>query len=135
MVDWQQAAKQSEVIDKTISGKGGRPCQNPMWIIKTIFLQYLFHLNDPQLENYLTYRVTSLTELPRLQNYLAYTVTFLIESPHILIKGIVRPCCFTVDLVRQPPGNPACVLICIIPEFTHNFTKGFYRVHMIVTNQ
>lgn len=43
LVDWKQVVALVSVIDKTKSGKGGRPRKDPMWMIKAIFLQYLFN--------------------------------------------------------------------------------------------
>jgi IS5 family transposase len=36
----------------------GRPRKDPMWMIKAIFLQYLFNLSDPQLEDQLIDRLS-----------------------------------------------------------------------------
>ena len=58
LVNWKQVVNQIKVIDKTKSGKGGRPRKNPMWMIKAIFLQYLFNLSDPQLEDQLIDRLS-----------------------------------------------------------------------------
>ena len=58
LVNWKQVVNQIKVIDKTKSGKGGRPRKNPMWMIKAIFLQHLFNLSDPQLEDQLIDRMS-----------------------------------------------------------------------------
>ncbi|MEX2368980.1 MAG: IS5 family transposase [Candidatus Paceibacterota bacterium] len=58
LVDWKRVVDQVSVIDKTKSGKGGRPRKDPMWMIKAIFLQYLFNLSDPQLEDQLIDRLS-----------------------------------------------------------------------------
>ena len=58
LVDWKQVVNQIQVIDKTKSGKGGRPRKDPMWMIKAIFLQHLFNLSDPQLEDQLIDRLS-----------------------------------------------------------------------------
>jgi len=44
-------------IDKTDRKIGGRPRINPLWMIKAIFLQHLFSLSDPQLEDQLIDRL------------------------------------------------------------------------------
>lgn len=58
LVDWKRVVEKIRVIDKTKSGKGGRPRKNPMWMIKAIFLQHLFNLSDPQLEDQLIDRLS-----------------------------------------------------------------------------
>lgn len=58
LVDWERVVDKVAVIYKTKSGKGGRPRKNPMWMIKAIFLQYLFNLSDPQLEDQLIDRLS-----------------------------------------------------------------------------
>ncbi len=57
-VDWKQVVNQIQVIDKTKFGKGGRPRKDPMWMIKAIFLQHLFNLSDPQLDDQLIDRLS-----------------------------------------------------------------------------
>lgn len=50
-VDWTTIEKEVKVIDKTHSGQGGRPPLPLSWKIKMLFVQYLFNLSDPKLED------------------------------------------------------------------------------------
>jgi IS5 family transposase len=58
IIDWQPLVEQISVIDKTDSKTGGRPRKNPLWMIKATFLQSLFSLSDPQLEDQLIDRLS-----------------------------------------------------------------------------
>jgi len=58
IIDWQPLVKDISVIDKTDSKTGGRPRKNPLWMIKATFLQSLFSLSDPQLEDQLIDRLS-----------------------------------------------------------------------------
>lgn len=50
-VDWSSIEKQLSVIDKTQNGKGGRPPLPLSWKIKMLFVQFLYNLSDPKLED------------------------------------------------------------------------------------
>jgi len=58
LIDWQPLVQQVSIIDKTDSKTGGRPRKNPLWMIKATFLQSLFSLSDPQLEDQLIDRLS-----------------------------------------------------------------------------
>lgn len=58
LIDWQPIIEQTSCIDKTKSSKGGRPRNNMLWMTKAIFLQHLFNLSDPQLEDQLIDRLS-----------------------------------------------------------------------------
>ena len=58
IIDWQPLVREISVIDKTDARTGGRPRKNPLWMIKATFLQSLFSLSDPQLEDQLIDRLS-----------------------------------------------------------------------------
>src|SRR5690625_2467958 len=58
IIDWKPLVQQISVIDKTDRKTGGRPRTNPLWMIKATFLQSLFSLSDPQLEDQLIDRLS-----------------------------------------------------------------------------
>ena len=58
IIDWQPLVKEISVIDKTDSKTGDRPRKNPLWVIKATFLQSLFSVSDPQLEDQLIDRLS-----------------------------------------------------------------------------
>lgn len=58
IVDWQPLVEAISVIDRTSRKTGGRPRTNPLWMIKATFLQGLFSLSDPQLEDQLIDRLS-----------------------------------------------------------------------------
>lgn len=58
IVDWTPLVNQISVIDQTSHKTGGRPRTNPLWMIKATFLQALFSLSDPQLEDQLVDRLS-----------------------------------------------------------------------------
>ena len=58
LIDWSVLVEEISEIDKTDRKIGGRPRTNPLWMIKAIFLQHLFSLSDPQLEDQLIDRLS-----------------------------------------------------------------------------
>lgn len=58
IIDWKPLVREIAVIDKTDAQTGGRPRKNPLWMIKATFLQSLFSLSDPQLEDQLIDRLS-----------------------------------------------------------------------------
>ena len=58
IIDWQPLVRAISVIDKTDPNTGGRPRTNPLWMIKATFLQSLFSLSEPQLEDQLIDRLS-----------------------------------------------------------------------------
>lgn len=58
IIDWQPLVREISIIDKTDKKTGGRPRKNPLWMIKATFLQSLFSLSDPQLEDQLIDRLS-----------------------------------------------------------------------------
>ena len=58
LIDWSVLVEEISGIDKTDRKIGGRPRTNPLWMIKAIFLQPLFSLSDPQLEDQLIDRLS-----------------------------------------------------------------------------
>lgn len=58
IIDWQPLVQEISIIDKTDAQTGGRPRKNPLWMIKATFLQSLFSLSDPQLEDQLIDRLS-----------------------------------------------------------------------------
>lgn len=58
VVDWQPIYQKLSVIDKTSRSKGGRPRKPISWMVKAIFLQSLFNLSNPQLEDQLIDRLS-----------------------------------------------------------------------------
>lgn len=58
MVDWQPIYNKLTSIDKTSKTKGGRPRKPVSWMVKALFLQSLFNLSNPQLEDQLIDRLS-----------------------------------------------------------------------------
>ncbi len=58
IIDWKPLVREISIIDKTDTKTGGRPRKNPLWMIKATFLQSLFSLSDPQLEDQLIDRLS-----------------------------------------------------------------------------
>jgi IS5 family transposase len=58
MVDWQPIYNKLTRIDKTSKTKGGRPRKPISWMVKALFLQSLFNLSNPQLEDQLIDRLS-----------------------------------------------------------------------------
>ncbi len=52
-VDWEVLVEPVRVIDKSGTKKGGRPRYPLLKMIKLLFLQYLYNLSDPELEDQL----------------------------------------------------------------------------------
>lgn len=51
LVDWEELEKQIAVIDKTGLGVGGRPRIPLQWMLRMLFVQNLYNLSDPELED------------------------------------------------------------------------------------
>ena len=58
IIDWQPLVREISIIDNTSKTTGGRPRTNPLWMIKATFLQSLFSLSEPQLEDQLIDRLS-----------------------------------------------------------------------------
>lgn len=58
IIDWQPLVREISIIDKTDPKTGGRPRKKPLWMIKATFLQGLFSLSEPQLEDQLIDRLS-----------------------------------------------------------------------------
>ena len=58
IIDLQPLVQEVSIIDKTDTNIGGQPRKNPLWMIKATFLQSLFSLSDPQLEDHLIDRLS-----------------------------------------------------------------------------
>jgi transposase, IS5 family len=71
-VDWENLVERVRVIDKSGTRKGGRPRYPLMKMLRLLFLQHLYNLSDPELEDQLLDRrsfrdfvgITSDTEVP-----------------------------------------------------------------------
>src|SRR5438105_12596081 len=53
LVDWEKLEKKISVIDKTQLGVGGRPRIPLQWMLRMLFIQNLYNLSDPELEDQL----------------------------------------------------------------------------------
>lgn len=53
IIDLQPLVQEISINDKTDVNTGGRPRKNPLWMIKTTFLQSLLSLSNPHLEKQL----------------------------------------------------------------------------------
>src|SRR5260221_13056448 len=53
LVDWEALEKKISVIDKTQQGVGGRPRIPLQWMLRMLFIQKLYNLSDPELEDQL----------------------------------------------------------------------------------
>lgn len=58
IIDWQPIVELVRVIVKTDPEKGGRPHKDLLWMFKAIFLQHLFNLCDPELDDQLVDRLS-----------------------------------------------------------------------------
>ena len=58
IVDWDQVLELVKVVDKTNSVVGGAPHRNLLTKVKMVFLQYLYNLSDPELEDQVNDRLS-----------------------------------------------------------------------------
>lgn len=92
-VDWENLVEHVRVIDKSGTKKGGRPRYPLMKMLKMLFLQHLYNLSDPELEDQLLDRrsfrdfvgITSDTEVPDFTTVWVFKET-LVE--HGLMDGL-----------------------------------------------
>ncbi len=52
-VDWEALEQKVRLIDKTQGGKGGRPRLPLQWMLRMLFVQHLYNVSDPELEDQL----------------------------------------------------------------------------------
>jgi len=57
-VNWNKILKVAEVIDKSGSSKGGRPRKPMQWMVKMLFIQNMYNLSDPELEDQMIDRLS-----------------------------------------------------------------------------
>ena len=57
-VDWPRLVAHVKAIDKTQTGQGGRPRLPALRMIKILFLQHLYNLSDPEIEDQLLDRLS-----------------------------------------------------------------------------
>lgn len=58
IVDWDRITKEFSIIDKTSKTHGGRPRKELRMMCKILFIQYLYNLSDPELEDQLNDRLS-----------------------------------------------------------------------------
>lgn len=58
LVNWNSLAKLVSVLDRTNTGKGGRPRHDAIMMIKALFIQHFYGLSDPALEDQLNDRLS-----------------------------------------------------------------------------
>ena len=58
LVDWQRLVETFSVIDKSGSVQGGRPRKELIMMIKLLYIQYLYNLSDPELEEQVNDRLS-----------------------------------------------------------------------------
>ena len=89
LIDWSVIVEEISIIDKTDRTIGGRPRTNPLWMIKAIFLQHLFSLSDPQLEDQLIDRLSfqQFVGIP-LDQEIPYFTTFWRFKESLARKGL-----------------------------------------------
>lgn len=58
LVDWQAVLDLVEVVDKTSAKLGGAPHRNILTKVKMLFLQHLYNLSDPELEDQVNDRLS-----------------------------------------------------------------------------
>lgn len=108
-VDWEALVDEIQIIDKTGSKRGGRPRYPLIKMLKMVFLQHLYNLSDPELEDQLLDRrsfrefvgITSDEEVPdfstiwifkdkliehELLNGLFERVVIQLESDNLILK-------------------------------------------------
>ena len=51
LVDWEKLGKEISIIDKTKQGVGGRPRIPLQWMLRMLFVQNIYNLSDPELED------------------------------------------------------------------------------------
>lgn len=51
IVDWESVLDLIQVVDKTSKELGGAPHRNLLTKVKMLFLQHLYNLSDPELED------------------------------------------------------------------------------------
>lgn len=58
LVDWQKMAETFSVINKSGGIQGGRPRKEMVMMIKLLYIQYLYNLSDPELEEQVNDRLS-----------------------------------------------------------------------------
>ncbi len=58
-VDFDRIVDRFSVIDKTRKGLGGRPRKEILLMTRILFVQYLYNLSDPELEDQLNDRLST----------------------------------------------------------------------------
>ena len=58
LVDWDQVLELVQVVDKTNAVVGGAPHRNLLTKVKMLFLQHLYNLSDPELEDQVNDRLS-----------------------------------------------------------------------------
>merc|ERR1712224_869289 len=58
IVDWEKVLNLVRVVDKTNSVVGGAPHRNLLTKVKMVFLQHLYNLSDPELEDQVNDRLS-----------------------------------------------------------------------------
>lgn len=57
-VNWNKIIKVVEIIDKSVSSLGGRPRKPMLWMLKMLFIQNMYNLSDPELEDQMIDRLS-----------------------------------------------------------------------------
>lgn len=58
LVNWQRIEKKVSIIDKSGTKSGGRPRTPIIWMLKMLFIQSLYNLSDPELEDQMIDRLS-----------------------------------------------------------------------------
>jgi IS5 family transposase len=58
LLNFEEVIKQFSVIDKTKNGLGGRPRKELLMMTKILFVQHLYNMSDPELEDQLNDRIS-----------------------------------------------------------------------------
>ena len=59
-VKWDRIVEMFSIIDKTDPRRGGRPRKEILMMVKILFIQYLYNLSDPELEDQINDRLSFL---------------------------------------------------------------------------
>ena len=81
-VDWQAIEAAVAIVDKTGTERGGRPPIPIDWKVKMLFVQHLYNLSDPELEDQMIDRLS-------FQEFIG--ITFNTEIPDFIPLAGMRP--------------------------------------------
>jgi IS5 family transposase len=119
-VDWQTIEQKVSVIDKTGTERGGRPPIPIDWKVKMLFVQHLYNLSDPELEEQMIDRlsfqefvgITFSTEIPDFTTVWRFKEALIKENLLDRIFDIIQQQLETKGLLVKKGTMVDATIIC-----------------------